>query len=166
MYHGPGKSITVTSLYILFGTEAVIVRITLSPYNSFQLTNLKMSRKRDRITGWFNRSRNISPAPTAQQASSSNVGQMPSTVLLPSAQPQLCQVSSSIPPLSPLTPSTESSVKEVASVAWEGVKTALILLKESSDWFPPLKSAIGGFLALIDAIEVSETTFLSSNHLT
>jgi len=55
------------------------------------------------------------------------------------------------------TPSTGSSVK--ANVAWEGVKTALVLLKESSGWFPPLKSAIGGFLALVDATEVSEMNF-------
>ena len=45
----------------------------------------------------------------------------------------------------PLTPSTESIVKEVASVAWEGVKTSLVFLSESSCWFLPLKSAIGGF---------------------
>ena len=75
-----------------------------------------MPSKRDRILALFNRSRNASPAPAIQQASSSNVG-----------------------------------------VAWEGVKTALVLLKESSDWFPPLKSATGGLLALVDATEVSET---------
>jgi len=63
---------------------------------------------------------------------------------------------------------TSSNVDPTSvTVAWEGVKTALVLLKESSDWFPPLKSATGGLLALVDATEVSETIFpLSSNHLT
>jgi len=90
-----------------------------------------MPRKRDHILALFNRSRNASPAPANQQASSSNVG--PTSVI----------------------------------VAWEGVKTALVLLKESSDWFPPLKLATGGLLAFIDATKVSEMNFpLSSNHLT
>jgi len=136
-----------------------------------------MPRKRDRVLDWFNRSRNASPASTVQRPSSSDVGQTISTAASSSAHPQLFQAGSSgvVSPVPQLTSSiipsrnhlsTESSVKEVASVAWEGIKTALVLLKESSDWFPPLKSAIGGFLALIDATEVSETTFLSSNHLT
>jgi len=90
-----------------------------------------MPRKRDLILSLFNQSRNASPAPANQQASSSNVG--PTSV----------------------------------SVAWEGVKTALVPLKESSDWFPPLKSATGGLLAFIDATEVSKMNFpLSLNHLT
>jgi len=46
-----------------------------------------------------------------------------------------------------------------SNVAWEGVKTALVLLKESSDWFPPLKLATGGLLAFIDATEVSKMNF-------
>jgi len=58
-------------------------------------------------------------------------------------------------PLTQVFPSTESNAREVAGVAWEGVKTALVILKESSDWFPPLKVATGAFVALIDAIEVS-----------
>jgi hypothetical protein len=45
----------------------------------------------------------------------------------------------------------------MAGVAWEGVKCALVLLKECSDVLPPLKAATGGLVALIDAIEVSET---------
>ena len=54
-------------------------------------------------------------------------------------------------------PNTGSKVKEVASVAWEGVKTSLALLNESAGCLPPLKAAVGGLVALIDAIEVSET---------
>jgi hypothetical protein len=44
-------------------------------------------------------------------------------------------------------------------VAFEGLKTTLRAIKESSDCFVPLKSAVGGFLAVVDAIEVRETSF-------
>jgi len=40
------------------------------------------------------------------------------------------------------------------ALSWEAVKTTLVLIKESSDAFPPLKSAVGGLVALIDMIEV------------
>jgi len=146
--------------------------------------NLKMPRKRDRILGFFNRSRNASPAQVDQQASSSIVDSTSSTALaqsvpsifhpqssqasLPALVSPVLQVASSfILSRNPLTPPTESNIKEVTSVAWEGVKTALVLLKENSDWFPPLKSATGGLLAFIDATEVSKTISpFSSNHLT
>ena len=45
-----------------------------------------------------------------------------------------------------------ASIKEVA---WEGVKTALVLLKENSAWLPQLKAATSGLIALIDALEVT-----------
>jgi hypothetical protein len=35
------------------------------------------------------------------------------------------------------------------------VSTSLLALKESADAFPPLKSAVGGVLALWDVVEVS-----------
>ena len=38
-----------------------------------------------------------------------------------------------------------------------GLKTSLALLNESAGCLPPLKAAVGGLVALIDAIEVSET---------
>ena len=57
-------------------------------------------------------------------------------------------------------PNTGSKVKEVARVAWEGPKTSLVLLNESSGCLPPLKAAVGGLVALIDAIEVSGTNLL------
>jgi hypothetical protein len=82
----------------------------------------------------------------------------------------ISQVSSSITPpgnqLNQAPPSTSSRVKEAAGVTWEGVKTALVLLKESSDWFPQLKAATGGLVALIDAIEVSETNVPFSSRWT
>jgi hypothetical protein len=36
----------------------------------------------------------------------------------------------------------------------DGVKILLDVAKESSDWFPPLKSALGGVTALIKHYEV------------
>jgi len=111
-----------------------------------------MPRKRDRIRDFLFK-RNTSPPPqyssfqTANSSSSSAVLPVPDT----SSRNQL-------------TVLNESSV---ATVAWESVKTALALLKESSDWFPPLKAATGGLVALIDTVEVSKTnSSLSSHRLT
>ena len=73
-----------------------------------------------------------------------------------SAHPSTSQVISSSTSGN-LAPNTGSKVKELASVAWEGVKISLALLNESSGCLPPLKAAVGGLVALIDAIEVSET---------
>ena len=36
-----------------------------------------------------------------------------------------------------------------------GTKILLDIMKESADWFPPLKSALGGVTALIKHYEVS-----------
>ena len=36
----------------------------------------------------------------------------------------------------------------------EGIKILLDIAKESSDWFPPLKSALGGVSALVKHYEV------------
>ena len=72
------------------------------------------------------------------------------------AVPSTSQVTSSTSEnLAP--PNTGSKVKEVARVAWEGLKTSLVLLNESCGCLPPLKAAVGGLVASIDAIEVSET---------
>ena len=44
-----------------------------------------------------------------------------------------------------------------------GVKILLDIAKESSDWFPPLKSALGGVSALIRHYEVDHfSLFLSA----
>jgi len=53
-------------------------------------------------------------------------------------------------------PST-SRGRTALALSWEAVKTTLVLIKESSDAFPPLKSAVGGLVALIDMIEVRNT---------
>src|SRR5258708_31191479 len=130
-----------------------------------------MPRKRNLILGFFDRSRTTSPAPTAQQANS-NVVSMTSlarahggATSTSGVHPLLTQAASSVgSPVTQAAPAIESSAKEMATVAWESVKTALILLQESSDWFPQLKAATGGFLALVNAIEVSETIFSLSLH--
>jgi len=121
-----------------------------------------MPRKRDLILGFFGRSRNKSPAPATSNVVPTTSPALAhkgatSTTAPSAAHPQAA--SSLVSPVTQATPAIESRAKEMASVAWEGVKTALVLLKESSDWFPPLQAATGGFLALVDAIEVSETIF-------
>jgi hypothetical protein len=45
-----------------------------------------------------------------------------------------------------------------ANVGFEGLKTTLRAIKEASDVFVPLKSAVGGLLALIDLVEVCIVT--------
>src|SRR5258707_1811213 len=85
--------------------------------------DLKMPQKRDRIRDFlFNRSRNPSPIPQDQRNPLSQAGSS-STVSPVSTWNPLTQVS----------PSTESNANEMASAAWEGVKTALVLVKKSSD---------------------------------
>jgi hypothetical protein len=43
-----------------------------------------------------------------------------------------------------------------ASIGFQGFKTALTLVREAADAFPPLKSVAGGLLGLIDIVEVRE----------
>ena len=45
------------------------------------------------------------------------------------------------------------AAKIVGAGAWSGLKAAL---KESADVFPPIRSAVGGFLGVIDIFEVSD----------
>jgi hypothetical protein len=62
-------------------------------------------------------------------------------------------------PPSPNTPPPATNViqtaKDVRSVAWAGLMTALGALKESSGVFPPLKSAVSGLLECLDVLQVS-----------
>jgi len=46
----------------------------------------------------------------------------------------------------------------------DGAKTLLDVAKESSDWFPPLKSALGGVDALIKHYEVSVQLVAAENN--
>jgi hypothetical protein len=54
----------------------------------------------------------------------------------------------------PSTASVFRTAKEVGSVAWAGLGTALRVMKESSEVFPPLKSAVSGLLACLDVFQV------------
>ena len=47
------------------------------------------------------------------------------------------------------------AARKAGADAWTGLKVALGLVKESSDVFPPLKSAVAGFLGVVDIFEVS-----------
>ena len=47
-----------------------------------------------------------------------------------------------------------SSAKTVAGIAGDGTLLFLSTIKESSDIFPPLKSAAAGILVLLDVISV------------
>ncbi|KAF9528032.1 hypothetical protein CPB83DRAFT_855213 [Crepidotus variabilis] len=49
-----------------------------------------------------------------------------------------------------------SKIKGAFGLAWDGLDTALRLLKESSDAFPPLKTAVGGIVALIDLVQTTK----------
>jgi hypothetical protein len=75
----------------------------------------------------------------------------------------LSQPAATVGPLKPIGRSSPSEkagkAREATRVAFEGLKTTLRAIKESSDCFVPLKSAVGGFLAVVDAIEVCETSF-------
>ena len=46
------------------------------------------------------------------------------------------------------------AAKKAGAEAWSGLKVALRLLEKGSDVFPPLKSAVGGFLGVVDIFEV------------
>jgi hypothetical protein len=118
-----------------------------------------MPRRRDRIPEIV--SRNGDPAPP----------QLPSPAQQPASSNGTSGSKSSIPissgnQLRQTPPSTGSRRKEAASVAWEAVKTALVILRGSSEWLPPLKAAAGGLVALIDAMEVSEMNFPFSSRWT
>ena len=135
-----------------------------------------MPPKRNRFLK-FSKSQNAGPAPSrplslVHQSTSESSTTIPSIRHSTATQKGANAPSSAyaVPSTSQVTPSctsgnrlnlappnTGSKVKEVAGVAWEGVKTSLVLLNESSDCLPPLKASVGGLVALIDAIEVSET---------
>ena len=53
-----------------------------------------------------------------------------------------------------MAPIKYDAVKSVASTGFQAVKLALRALKESADALPPLKAAVGGLLAVVDAIDV------------
>lgn len=90
----------------------------------------------------------------------------------PPSQPQQIATSSRLAPSISRLPSTTSlsapnvvqsastgskvsqAAKKVGADAWLGLKVGLELLEKSSDVFPPLKSAVAGFLGVVDIFEV------------
>ena len=158
---------------LLFGTVTVID----DDSNSFAVTfNSGMPPKRNRFLK-ISKSQNAGPAPSRPPSFVHQSTSEPSTAI-PSIRPSaVTQKGANAPPSAHAVPSTSqvtssstsgnrlnlappntgSKVKEVANVAWEGLKTSLVLLNESSGCLPPLKAAVGSLVALIDAVEVSET---------
>jgi hypothetical protein len=55
-----------------------------------------------------------------------------------------------------ISPSDVGDKPNVASIGFQGFKTALTMIREAAGAFPPLKSVTGGLLALIDIVEVRE----------
>lgn len=58
------------------------------------------------------------------------------------------------------SPNEEASLtvaaKKAGADAWSGLRVALQLLEKSSDVFPPVKSAVAGFLGAVDIFEVRD----------
>jgi len=63
----------------------------------------------------------------------------------------------------PLEPPVSDKGKDRLGVVWNGLQTALGVLKESSDVFPPLKSAVGGLVACLNVVQVSDCRLFFSN---
>jgi hypothetical protein len=98
------------------------------------------------------------PLPTVSAApqDDSNTSHMPSEQPVPVTN-ITSHSRANVPPSSkplPSPTSTFETAKDIGSVAWAGLGTALRVLKESSDAFPPLKSAVSGFLACLDVLQV------------
>lgn len=55
---------------------------------------------------------------------------------------------------SPAAPST-GKLREARRVVWSGLEKALRLLEQSSDAFPPLRSAVGALVECLDIVQVS-----------
>ena len=54
------------------------------------------------------------------------------------------------------------AAKKAGAEAWIGLKATLNLLERSSDAFPPLKSAVAGFLGVVDIFEASDLSMYAS----
>lgn len=101
------------------------------------------------------------PTPTHQPPPQPSV-QIQQPALLPQPLPSAggstltanLLVASSVQPAN-----TESTLtlaaKKAGADAWTGLKATLRLVEKSSDVFPPLKSAVAGFLGVVDIFEVS-----------
>ncbi|KAG5651142.1 hypothetical protein H0H81_009734, partial [Sphagnurus paluster] len=91
----------------------------------------------------------ISNTPSASAAPHASIGSQMSE--LPQENPYMALGGLSSPPVVPKTRGEQ--IKAVGSVAYEGLKTVLQGLNDCSDSFPPLKTATGVFLKVIDMVE-------------
>jgi hypothetical protein len=105
----------------------------------------------------------LDPAPTDLRTISAisqdptNTSHKPTIQPLPSADltspPRATVPTSSSLPLA--TTTAIQSINKPRSSAWAGLGNALGALKECSDVFPPLKSAVSGLLGCLDVLQVS-----------
>ena len=126
-------------------------------------------------------SRTASPPPVAQPSASFSQPATPSREPVLIASPQLPAQSQQLdalpqPEPTPAEPAPTSSpsvtagdppanaestltlAKKAGEAAWSGLKVTLRSLEKSSDVFPPLKAAVGGFLGVVDIFEVCGLT--------
>lgn len=93
----------------------------------------------------------IQPQPTAQT--------QPAVPVQPPSPGQPAPITSPLATDGNQLANAESSLALAAKKdAWSGLKAALQLLERSSDAFPPLKSAVAGFLGVVDIFEASNLT--------
>jgi hypothetical protein len=88
---------------------------------------------------------------TSQQGVVSSIPPLLVTNISSSLRTNLPLSSNKPPPVTSII----QTAKDVGSVAWVGLGTALGVLKESSDVFPPLNSAVSGLLECLDILQVS-----------
>jgi hypothetical protein len=106
------------------------------------------------------RSRSTSPnrpiRPTLDpQTSSTPVGPDPTSIDgIPDAQPPNSPSLSAIYPSIVIHPAAPGRMADLDSTGFQGLKTTLQLVESVSGVFPPLKSAAGGLLRVIDIMEV------------
>lgn len=89
------------------------------------------------------------PAPEATDPSGSRVLDVNPRIVEPNAQNVL-----------DLRPSIHDKLKEARNTVWAGLEVALHVLEQSSDVFPPLKSAVGGLNACIQIVKVKQECVL------
>jgi len=116
--------------------------------------------KPDHAAGDSSPSPRPSPSPNP-----STIVPAPAQIREPTGQSEAPSTSNAGPALSmattaslatPAAPTaTANKPSEAWSLAWTGLETTLRLLEKSADAFPPLKSAVGGFVACLDVIQAS-----------
>lgn len=135
-----------------------------------------LKRRARGVKGWFGPedqapNPRTSPAQSQPQPPSEVLSQHTLTLqspLPPSAQTQrptilpqpVPNAGGSSSAANPIAADAESrltqAAKKAGADAWTGLRATLRLVEKSSDVFPPLKSAVAGFLGVVDIFEVSD----------